>query len=170
MPEVSERHFRNSSHREKIVEHIFVGELLRHFWITGLANVEILKPEVDSTGYDVVVTHGPTIRHVQLKASIAGGSTKYQKVNASLANHSSGCVVWIIVGDDLSFKRFLWFGDAPGKPLPSLAQFKMAKNTRANAQGVKQIRENTMVIPKGKFVLVENMAALVKLLFGSTSI
>ena len=57
MPSTDERHFKSSTHREKLVEHLFVGELLRHLWVSGAANVEIPKPEVDRTGYDIVVVN-----------------------------------------------------------------------------------------------------------------
>ena len=30
---IDERQFRSSSHREKVVEHVFLGELLRHLWV-----------------------------------------------------------------------------------------------------------------------------------------
>jgi hypothetical protein len=30
---VDERQFRSASHREKVVEHVFLGEWLRHLWL-----------------------------------------------------------------------------------------------------------------------------------------
>ena len=48
-----------------------------------------------------------------------------------------------------------------------MADFKTAKHTKANAQGVKQERANTKVIPKSKFESVSNMGALVEKLFGA---
>lgn len=164
----SDRHFRNSTHREKIVEHLFIGELLRHFWTAGWTNVDILKPEVDANGYDLVATRGSIIRHIQLKASIAGGKTSSQKINVSLATQPSGCVVWIIVGNDLRFESFLWFGEAPGSPLLPLSTFKTATNTRYNKVGVKPVRESTKVIRKRSFKVVHDMASLVGCLFGDS--
>ena len=64
---VDERQFRSSSHREKVVEHVFLGELLRHLWVARIAGVQVLKPEVDASGYDLVLSLGKVIRHVQLK-------------------------------------------------------------------------------------------------------
>ena len=72
MTTVDKRHFQNSTYREKLVEHLFIGELLRRQWVSGAANVDILKPEVDISGYDVVVANGALRRHIQLKASIKG--------------------------------------------------------------------------------------------------
>ena len=47
-----------SSYRERLIEHLFVGEVLRDLWISGVAEVEVLRPEVDSAGYDVVMECG----------------------------------------------------------------------------------------------------------------
>lgn len=161
------RHFLKSRYREKVVEHIFVGELLRHLWAHGLDGVEILTPEVDASGYDIVLTLGPVVRHVQIKCSVEGGKAVDQKVNASLALQPSGCVVWIVVEDrTLAFRRFLWFGAKPGRPLPDLAQFKNAKHTRANAQGIKAFRANTKIIARSHFTVLPDMGALVAALFG----
>jgi hypothetical protein len=161
------RHYLKSRYREKVVEHIFVGELLRHLWANGLDGVEILTPEVDASGYDLVLTLGPIVRHVQLKCSIDGGKTEDQQINASLGLKPSGCIVWIVVDERLlSFRRFLWFGAEPGQPLPDLSHFTNAKHTRANAQGVKSFRANTKIVTRSKFTLLPDMASLVKALFG----
>lgn len=161
------RHYLKSSYREKVVEHIFVGELLRHLWANGLDGVEILTPEVDASGYDLVLTLGPVVRHVQIKCSVDGGKARDQKVNASLALQPSGCVVWIVVENEtLQFRRFLWFGDKPGKPLPDIAHFRNARHTRANTEGIKGFRANTKIIKRSKFTVLRDMASLVKTLFG----
>ena len=39
MKAVDERQFRSSSHREKVVEHVFLGELLRHLWVAKIPGV-----------------------------------------------------------------------------------------------------------------------------------
>jgi hypothetical protein len=132
-----DRHFRNSSYREKVVENIFVGELLRYLWASYSAMVDILRPEVDSGGYDIIVSQQAIVRHVQLKASLDVGKSSRQNINESLAAQPSGCVIWIVVDDSLNFKGYLWFGGKPGHPLPDITKFKQAKNTRANAEGVK---------------------------------
>ena len=36
---VDERHFYSSSHRERVVEHVFLGELLRYLWVAGIPDV-----------------------------------------------------------------------------------------------------------------------------------
>jgi hypothetical protein len=161
-----ERQFRNSSHREKVVEHVFLGELLRHLWVARIAGVQVLKPEVDAAGYDLVLSLGKVIRHVQLKTSMHDASTQSQPIHGSLGEHASGCVVWIVLNENLSFDHFLWFGGKPGRPLPDLGRFKRARHARANAQGVKAVRAQTWRVPKTAFEVLPDMGALVERLFG----
>jgi hypothetical protein len=164
---VDERQFMNSSHREKVVEHVFLGELLRHLWVRRIAGVQVLKPEVDAAGYDLVLSLGRVIRHVQLKTSMRDATTRSQPIHESLAEHPSGCIVWIRLNYDLTFDHFLWFGGDPGQPLPDLSGFKRAKHARANAEGVKKEREQTRRIPHSKFEAVTDLAGLVGRLFGA---
>lgn len=165
-----DRHFRRSSYREKVVEHLFVGELLRYLWAKRAGAVDILKPEVDNGGYDIVVTHGKVVRHIQLKASLVSGSAVSQNINASLGDHPSGCIVWILIDENLNFESFLWFGSKPGDPLPNLSERKPAKHTRANAQGIKPIRTNTKVVPRSAFERVASFAELAGRLFGKEAL
>jgi hypothetical protein len=60
------RNFTHSVLRERIVEHVFVGDVLRTLWRRGVTDVEILRPEFDAHGYDVVMSCGTVVRHVQL--------------------------------------------------------------------------------------------------------
>jgi len=162
----SERHFRSSSYREKVIEHLFVGELLKHFWNHSDEAVEVLRPEVDSAGYDLALSCAGVMRHVQLKASVEGGRTRHQPINTSLIAHSGACIIWIVVDKHLSFRRFLFFGGMPGDACPAIAQFKAAKHTRANAQGIKHERMHTKLVPKTSFTEVADFPAVVKALFG----
>ena len=55
-----------SSYQEMLIEHLFTGDLLRTLWPR---HAEVLKPQVDDGGYDLVVEVGSIIRHIQLKTS-----------------------------------------------------------------------------------------------------
>lgn len=167
---VDERQFMNSSHREKVVEHVFLGELLRHLWVRRIAGVQVLKPEVDASGYDLALSLGKVIRHVQLKTMMKGGKARFQPVHESLATQPSGCVVWIVLNEDLTFEQFLWYGGAPGSPLQKLFRCKRARRTRADAQGVKKPRSSTRKVPKSKFDQVPDLDGLVQRLFGSAAV
>lgn len=124
------QHTENSSYREKLVEHLFVAELLKFSWLHHDCSMEVAKPEVDNSGYDLIVEAKGVVRHIQLKTSIVGGKTAFQKIHTKLAEKPSGCVVWIYVDEGtLRLGPFLYFGAEAGKPLPSLADRRL-RNTR----------------------------------------
>ena len=79
-----------------LIEHLFVGELLREAWRNEVAFVEVLKPQVDDAGYDLVLEAKGTARHLQLKASFHGSRTSRQNVHLQLGAKPSGCVVWTV--------------------------------------------------------------------------
>lgn len=158
----------HSSRREKLVEHVFVGEVLRHFWRGGVHEVDVLRAETDAGGYDIVVEVGSVARHIQLKSSAIGSTTSRQKINVALGAKLGGCVVWVMF-DPLTIELgpFLWFGAKPGMPLPDITHFPIAKHTKGNAKGEKVERKNIRVLNKGKFEKVESIAGVVEKLFGA---
>ena len=91
----AERYLRSSFY-ERLVEHVFISELLQEAWFGYGAAMEVLHTEVDSSGYDVVLECNRILRHVQLKTSEAGSRTARQLVNVALAEKPSGCVVWLV--------------------------------------------------------------------------
>ena len=114
-------HSEQSSYREKLLEHLFIGEILRHLWRLGVTTAEFLRPEVDSGGYDLVIACNKIIRHIQLKSSYRGAKTARQNINIRLADKPSGCVVWMIFDETtLELGPFLWYGGLPGEPLPDI--------------------------------------------------
>lgn len=163
------QHSEHSSYREKLIEHLFVSELLKLSWLHHRCALEIAKPEVDNSGYDLIAETIGIVRHIQLKTSIVGGSTALQKVHTKLAEKPSGCVVWIYFDEEtLRLGPFRYFGARPGKPLPSLVEFKTAKHTkwsRSEGEAVKAERQNIRVIPRGSFTKAESIADMYAQLF-----
>ena len=43
-------HTHHSSYREAVLEHLFVGELLRALWCSGPVLTEVMKPQGDDAG------------------------------------------------------------------------------------------------------------------------
>jgi hypothetical protein len=157
----------HSSRREKLVEHVFVGEVLRTLWRAGVHEVDILRAETDAAGYDIVIEVGSIARHIQLKSSARNSKTSRQKVHLALGHKRRGCVLWVMFDPStLKLGPFLWFGNPPGKPLPDITGFPIAKHTKANAEGKKAERKNIRVINKGDFTTVESISAVVTKLFG----
>lgn len=168
--ERSERVPKHSSFREKLLEHLFVSELLRHFWQSRVVAVEVLKPEVDNGGYDLVLACGTITRHVQLKSSSRNASTRVQSVNRRLSEKPSGCIIWMQFDPaTMTLGPFLWFGAGPGQTLPNLARFPIAKHTKGNAEGVKLERPNIRRIPRVAFTAIATVPEVAHLLFGDLS-
>jgi hypothetical protein len=163
-----DQHFQNSSYRERLLEHLLIGELLKLSWQRGDCALEISKPEVDRSGYDLVAEANGYIRHVQLKTTLVGSSNKSQSVQLALGTKPSGCVVLIHFDHEtLDLGPFLYFGSEPGALLPSLALYKVAKHTKANAQGIKAERPKMRKVPITAFTKIEGIEALYAQLFGA---
>lgn len=161
-----EQHFRFSSFREKLVEHLFVGEMLKASWQRGECSLEIAKPEVDCRGYDLIVERAGVVRHIQLKASHRSARAASQKIHLALAEKPSGCVVWVVFDElTLELGPFLFFGGAPGEKLPSIVGLKVAKHVKADMQGVKAERPDFRLVPKSRFQSIPTPAALFDTLF-----
>ena len=156
-----QEHFLNSSFREKLIEHLFVGELLKLAWINKDLSFEISKPEVDNSGYDIIIEANNVLRHIQLKSAFIGSSTAVQKINIALARKPSGCVVWVYFDPrTLQLGPFLFFGSNAGEPLPDLSNHKIAKHTKGDADGHKSERPNIRQINKGSFTVINDIQQL----------
>jgi hypothetical protein len=77
---VDSSHFLQSSLREKVLEHVFVGELLQCLWRARRRDVEVLRAETDASGYDLVLECNDVLRHVQFKSSHNNALTRNVKV------------------------------------------------------------------------------------------
>ncbi len=160
-------HSTRSSYREMLLEHLLVGEILRHLWTRGNADVEVLKPQVDNSGYDIVLVCNSVTRHIQLKTSHATARRAHVDLHLNLAKKDGGCVIWTFFSaETLALGPFLWFGGPPGEPLPEIKSFRTAKHTKADATGKKGLRPNIRLIPKGKFECLTTIGKLVERLFG----
>jgi hypothetical protein len=161
-------HSAYSSYREMVLEHVFLGELLRYLWQQGMYEVEVMKSQVDDSGYDLILECNRIVRHIQLKASFVGATTGRITANLKLRQKPSGCILWLVFQPhDLSFREFLWFGNQAGQPLPDISLFPIAKHTKANTAGEKSERPNIRIIEKRKFQRLETMEQVAKHLFGS---
>ena len=161
------RHSLRSSHREALLEHLFAGEIMKRLWIKGEWRLEILKPQVDDSGYDIVLEANGVVRHIQLKASFRGSTVRIAKVHTLLAAKPGGCVVfmWFDPGM-LDLGPFAFLGGPAGKPLPSLSAMKVARHTKGDAKGVKAERANMREVPLARFEKLPDIDALVDRLFG----
>ncbi len=163
----SNPHFRHSTLREKIAEHLFIGELLRRLWQLGVFEAEVLRSEFDAGGYDLVLSCREIVRHIQFKTIIAGGKAQSVKLSLRLAEKPSGCAVWMVLSDELQIRSFLWFGGEPGQPLPDISVAKVARHTKADATGTKKARDNHRIVARSRFETVPSLDMLITKLLGN---
>ena len=163
-------HSRESSFREKLIEHLFVSELLKHSWKRAHQEaaplIEVSRADVDRGGYDLIAEVGDCLRHIQIKGSVLGSKTARQKVHVALADKPSGCVVWVYLNEeDWTLGPFLYLGGEPGKPMPPLGE-KVARHTKGDATGEKKERPNIREVNKGRFTKLETVEQIWEALFG----
>ena len=159
-------HSIHASDREKLLEHLFVGDLLRCLWRRGKTGIEVLRSEVDGSGYDLLLELDGILRHVQLKSSFRGAKTIDVKINSALARKPSGCVVWVFFEQStVDLGPFLWLGGEPGKPLPALGD-RIAKHTKGDRTGKKAARPNIRLVRKTAFEPMDTIDDVARALFG----
>lgn len=160
----TEAHSLYPTYREALLGHLFAGEMMRVLWTKGITQLEVLKPELDASGYDLVLEADSVIRYVQLKSS---NSAQPIAVNSLLAAKPNGCVVLMRFDPaTLRMGPFFFFGGAPGEPLPSLEGMRPAHAPRRNAQRQLPVRRNTVNVPRSRFRPVGSIEELATKLFG----
>lgn len=160
-------HSLHSSYRESLLEHLFAGEIMRHLWLSDFKRLEVLKPQVDDGGYDLVLETASVVRHIQLKATFQGSKVSRFSINTALASKPSGCVVVLKFDPTtLHLGPFHWLGGLPHERL-KLDKFATAKHTKGNAQGIKNPRLNIREVPLTAFDPVEDIGQLSVRLFGN---
>lgn len=155
-----------SSFREKLLEHVFISELLQEAWLGRGQTLEVLRSEVDSAGYDLAIEFRGVLRYIQLKSSRSDAKTSRQTVNARLAEKPGGCVVWLVYEevDRRAKLQYLFFGGDTTER-PALGE-KIGIHAKANAQGIKSPRPNTRVLTKSRFTEFSSVGQLMDKLFG----
>jgi len=86
----------DSRYDENLIEHAFLSELLQYCRFVVDKRVEVLRPDVDAGGYDLVLEARGRLRHVQLKSRWYPGRKRNRTldVNSRLHDHPDPCVVW----------------------------------------------------------------------------
>ncbi|WP_063203075.1 hypothetical protein [Bradyrhizobium sp. AT1] len=159
-------HSSASSVREQALFHLLLGELMAARWRQGRHDIEVLKSEVDRSGYDIVLEANGVLRHIQLKSSFFGSAVRHVTVSTRLLEKPSGCVIWLEVDQrTLAFERYFWFGGQPGERLPDLGS-KVSRHTRGNSSGQKPERPMHRDLGKSCFSTLSGADELLVKLFG----
>lgn len=152
-------HYQLSSYRESLVEHLFLGELLRQLWVKGVRDLEVLKPQVDDAGYDLLLVRRPVTgeragsvrpvtRYLQLKASGLAASTGSVTLHRRLAERKGGCLVWVRFEEEFLPERFQfrWLGGRPEAPPIDPSNLSLARNPWS-----KKERKDVYSVPRSAF-------------------
>src|ERR1700721_171561 len=159
-------HFAESSARENLIEHVFLGELLRGLWRKKVGDLEVLRPEVDSGGYDLALEFKGVTRHVQLKSSFTGARRADVTAHVKLLDRPSACILWIFFDPDtVALGLVLWFGGAAGEKIPPLGD-RIAQHTKPNAMLEKADRPAHRVIFKSRFERLDTVDDVIQRLVG----
>ncbi|OXI22512.1 hypothetical protein [Burkholderia sp. AU15512] len=164
--EVRAKHATYSVLRERIVEHAFIAEVMRLLWLRDVMDIEVLRAEFDTSGYDLVMSSASVLRHIQLKVSLYDGARSRVNINLKLGKCPSGCVLWIVVDHDLKAIEYRWFGGPPGEPLPDIEDRGVVRHTRANALGLKAVRDGQRSLSQSEFRSLDGLEAVIEQLFG----
>jgi hypothetical protein len=145
----------NSHAYENLVEHLFLADLLRHMWYDRGEVVEVAKAQVDSWGYDLVLTAQGKTRHVQLKTSVPAS------VNELLVNREGGCIVAALPKGRAQrvFYR-IWEARTDISHLP-----KAKKTVYRRGSEVRQERVGHRKVPASLFSEPKDIASLCEILF-----
>ena len=154
-----------SGAREKILEHRLVSDLAELMMRRGVA-MDVMRGEFDAHGHDVVFEAAGVLRHVQLKAMVAGGKRRDVNVNVRLRSRPSGCIAWMVYDPaTLKVVEYRWFGGEPGEPLPNIGGT-VARHSKGNALGEKAFRTGHRLLGKAKFEVLADLGSLADRLFG----
>jgi hypothetical protein len=160
-------HSTESSLREKIIEHLFVGDLLRCLWLKGIRDIEVLRSEVDRSGYDLVLESNGVVRHIQLKASYRLAKTATLNIHLNLQSKPAACVIWIrFDSKTMQLGPYLWFGSGPQQRLPTLGDT-ISRHTKGDSKGYKAERPNHRVVKKARFEVLATIDEVAERLFGA---
>ncbi len=155
-----------STYLEALVQHLFAGAVMSHFWLRGFQRVEMLTSRIGDAGYDLVLEANGVIRHIQLKSTTRAAPSRVL-INKALAEKPSGCVLWMHVDPTtLVLGPFFWFGGEPGKPFPDIEDFEIGKRTRRDISGNRPQRNSRRVVKRREFTQLNSIDEVAAYLFG----
>jgi hypothetical protein len=148
----------NSLFFEKLLEYKFVSEITTYGWYSHRKEVKVLRPEVDSSGYDIVLNCNNVNRYIQLKTSDKASKTSKQNLNILLLNEENPCIIWIRycynkIARLLELEYNFWGEDVGQKvEIPSRI-YKTGKKAKRKprAKAIKKEKLNIKQLSKGAF-------------------
>ena len=156
----------DSNYLENAYRYVLVAELIRKGNQLNFPRFDILFSETPDEGYDIVLGCNGKYRFIELKADYGRKRKANVKVSMNLMNRPNGCVVWVLVDPtDLTITNYMFWGADFGLTVPSMIGFNTAKHTKANKDGIKNLRSNIKKIPKSAVTMMPDLESLIRKLF-----
>ncbi|HLG96045.1 MAG TPA: hypothetical protein VKX49_07015 [Bryobacteraceae bacterium] len=125
-------------------------------------DVEVLPPEFDAHGRDLVICRGSPERHIQFKTQAEGNVT----VSLSLAKKPSGCVIRVGIGELLNLGFIGGLADLQDSLCLQSTIFQIARRMTRNKEGQQPPRANFRVVPRQEFTKITTIDEVVPRVFG----
>ena len=74
--------------------------------------------------------------------------------------------MWLVVDSTLNFQKFYWYGDRPGRRLPNIEVFPVARRTTPRRDGERPERPSIRSVPCAEFTEMHSIDGLAAKLFG----
>jgi hypothetical protein len=173
--EINSENSTRSSLRESIIEHLLIGEILKELWKEHAIQVEVLKPQVDDAGYDIVIECKRNSKsdasipcYIQLKSSFVGSKTAKVSLCEKLTTKPYWCVIWVFFDPKTPvLGPLLYFGTATGQTSSDIAKLMPTKHSKGDATGNKAIRPGHYDVPKGQFIELAKIQNVIDKLFST---
>lgn len=171
MPDYRSALATRSSYVENVLTHSMISSLAGDLWRRDPeVRMDILRTEVDESGFDLVLTMSGQGRYIQIKQVNSEGRNKNFSVRADFALMPGSCVVVIVHRDsDLSIEGYRFFGAALNKPMSSVDGFNSSiLPGRRGKDGNRRVREHYRDIPGACFTKLNSVSDLLEALFPET--
>jgi hypothetical protein len=143
-----------SSYVENVLMHRLVSSLAGELWRRD-PNIplHVFNAEVDDAGFDLVLACGNRLRYIQLKQVHAEGSARKFSVRLEFTRLPGSCVVVVVHSEStLDVEHFLFYGDSPTTPMPSVENERASVSAiRRGEDGKKKVRSHYRDIPRARF-------------------
>lgn len=143
-----------SSHIENVLIHALVASLAQAAWKRDpWMDFQVFNSEVDDAGFDLALSSGGNMRFIQVKQTHAESTTAKWSLRVDFSKMPGACAVVVVFkAETLEIDHCLYFGGAPGEPMPSIEEGQATLSPgRRNAQGERKVREHYRDVPKRRF-------------------
>lgn len=86
---------RDSHTIEMIMEHNLLTLIMQECFFGRRVPIAVLRAEIDSEGYDLVLEAGEDVRYVQLKSTLEPGTDHIDVLYKLAEKGKAGCIVWM---------------------------------------------------------------------------